>query len=186
MSFSTATTSRPRSRSTRPSRRRRSFARATPRRSSTGSSGPCRGTGWPGHERARRGDRRAGARRPAAARRGHRARGGRRAGRALRRAGRDRGGGARQPGRGGTRRLRGRTGDAPLSVRPAEATYPARLQDRVDGYLEGLSFARETATEGLEKAMRYSLLAGGKRIRPVLALATAEAVGRDPDQVLPI
>ena len=27
--------------------------------------------------------------------------------------------------------------------------------------------------------MRYSLLAGGKRIRPVLALATAEALGRD-------
>ncbi len=26
--------------------------------------------------------------------------------------------------------------------------------------------------------MRYSLLAGGKRIRPVLALATAEALGR--------
>ena len=31
----------------------------------------------------------------------------------------------------------------------------------------------------LEEAMRYSLLAGGKRIRPVLALATAEALGRD-------
>jgi geranylgeranyl diphosphate synthase type II len=34
--------------------------------------------------------------------------------------------------------------------------------------------------------MRHSLLAGGKRIRPVLALATAEAVGRDPDDVLPL
>jgi geranylgeranyl diphosphate synthase type II len=34
--------------------------------------------------------------------------------------------------------------------------------------------------------MRYSLLAGGKRIRPVLALATAEAVGEDPDRVLPL
>ena len=33
--------------------------------------------------------------------------------------------------------------------------------------------------------MRYSLLAGGKRIRPVLALATAEALGRDPDEILP-
>src|SRR3954452_15426363 len=33
--------------------------------------------------------------------------------------------------------------------------------------------------------MRYSLLAGGKRIRPVLALATAEALGRDPEEVLP-
>ena len=33
--------------------------------------------------------------------------------------------------------------------------------------------------------MRYSLLAGGKRIRPVLALATARALGRDPAWVLP-
>ena len=33
--------------------------------------------------------------------------------------------------------------------------------------------------------MRYSLLAGGKRIRPVLALATARAVGLGPESVLP-
>src|SRR3954465_4468952 len=34
--------------------------------------------------------------------------------------------------------------------------------------------------------MRYSLLAGGKRIRPVLALATARAIGRDPSSILPL
>jgi geranylgeranyl diphosphate synthase type II len=34
--------------------------------------------------------------------------------------------------------------------------------------------------------MRYSLLAGGKRIRPVLALATARAAGRDAAEVLPL
>ena len=34
--------------------------------------------------------------------------------------------------------------------------------------------------------MRYSLLAGGKRIRPVLALATADAIGVDPETVLPL
>jgi geranylgeranyl diphosphate synthase type II len=34
--------------------------------------------------------------------------------------------------------------------------------------------------------MRYSLLAGGKRIRPVLALATARALGHDPGEVLPL
>src|SRR5690349_24645045 len=33
--------------------------------------------------------------------------------------------------------------------------------------------------------MRYSLLAGGKRIRPVLCLASARAAGTDPAQVLP-
>jgi len=34
--------------------------------------------------------------------------------------------------------------------------------------------------------MRYSLLAGGKRIRPVLALATAQALGREPHSILPL
>src|SRR5947209_1511344 len=34
--------------------------------------------------------------------------------------------------------------------------------------------------------MRYSLLAGGKRIRPVLALATADAVGHPRAEVLPL
>ena len=34
--------------------------------------------------------------------------------------------------------------------------------------------------------MRYSLLAGGKRIRPVLALATAEAIGIGAGRRLPL
>jgi geranylgeranyl diphosphate synthase, type II len=73
-----------------------------------------------------------------------------------------------------------------VSTLPQEAVYPVELQERVDSYLAGLRFAGEAATRGLEEAMRYSLLAGGKRIRPVLALATAEALGRDPDEVLPL
>jgi len=56
----------------------------------------------------------------------------------------------------------------------------------VEAYLAGLRFAAEPAAAGLEEAMRYSLLAGGKRIRPVLALATASATGRDPGSVLPL
>ena len=66
------------------------------------------------------------------------------------------------------------------------AAYPVELQERVDGYLEGLRFAAEPGVARLEEAMRYSLLAGGKRIRPVLALATAEALGREPDAMLPL
>ena len=62
-----------------------------------------------------------------------------------------------------------------------EALYPVELQERVDAYLAELHFGREAGTAPLDEAMRYSLLAGGKRIRPVLALATAEALGRDPD-----
>jgi geranylgeranyl diphosphate synthase, type II len=67
-----------------------------------------------------------------------------------------------------------------------DAAYPVELQEKVDAYLGGLRFAAEPGTARLEEAMRYSLLAGGKRIRPVLALATAEAVGRPPDEVLPL
>jgi geranylgeranyl diphosphate synthase, type II len=36
------------------------------------------------------------------------------------------------------------------------------------------------------KAVRYSLFAGGKRLRPILCLAAAEAVGGDIETVLPI
>jgi geranylgeranyl diphosphate synthase type II len=46
--------------------------------------------------------------------------------------------------------------------------------------------SRAPRTAGLEEAMRYSLLAGGKRIRPVLALATAGAAGVDQARVLPL
>jgi len=62
-------------------------------------------------------------------------------------------------------------------------TYPEHLREQVEAYLAGLRFP---AVPGLEEAMRYSLLAGGKRIRPVLALATAEALGRPTDEVLPL
>jgi geranylgeranyl diphosphate synthase type II len=67
---------------------------------------------------------------------------------------------------------------------PADG-YPEDLRERVDSYLDGLRFSERPVTGGLEAAMRYSLLAGGKRIRPVLALATARALDTDPDEVLP-
>jgi geranylgeranyl diphosphate synthase, type II len=69
---------------------------------------------------------------------------------------------------------------------PVNAAYPEHLRAQVERYLEGLRFSQEPLTEGLEEAMRYSLLAGGKRIRPVLALATARAVGIEPLEVLPL
>ncbi|HET6506425.1 MAG TPA: farnesyl diphosphate synthase, partial [Baekduia sp.] len=65
--------------------------------------------------------------------------------------------------------------------------YPDHLRAHVDVYLDALRFpSRAPRTEGLEDAMRYSLLAGGKRIRPVLALATAGAIGLDRQAVLPL
>jgi len=64
------------------------------------------------------------------------------------------------------------------------ATYPDHLRAAVDAYLAEISFSDDTDLAGLEDAMRYSLLAPGKRIRPVLCLATAAALGREPDSVL--
>jgi geranylgeranyl diphosphate synthase, type II len=63
--------------------------------------------------------------------------------------------------------------------------YPDDLRELVEGHLKELRFGGGDATAGLEEAMRYSLLAGGKRIRPVLALATARAIGEHPESVLP-
>ena len=57
------------------------------------------------------------------------------------------------------------------------------LRELFEGYLGGLPFADELAS--LSKAMRYSLHGGGKRIRPVLCLATGEALGADPNDLLP-
>jgi geranylgeranyl diphosphate synthase type II len=66
------------------------------------------------------------------------------------------------------------------------AVYPEDLRARIDGYLEALTFSAEPDVSGLAEAMRYSLLAGGKRVRPVLALATATALGRPTESVLPL
>jgi geranylgeranyl diphosphate synthase type II len=72
-----------------------------------------------------------------------------------------------------------------VSAVPA-STYPEDLRSLVDAALGRLRFADAEATAGLEQAMRYSLLAGGKRVRPVLALATARALGADPERYLPV
>jgi geranylgeranyl diphosphate synthase, type II len=64
--------------------------------------------------------------------------------------------------------------------------YPEHLREEVERYLQGMRFSEEALTVGLEDAMRYSLLAGGKRIRPVLALASARAIGLQQREVLPL
>jgi geranylgeranyl diphosphate synthase type II len=64
--------------------------------------------------------------------------------------------------------------------------YPDDLRGAVDAALEALRFSADPRTAGLEEAMRYSLLAGGKRVRPVLALATARALGAEPERFLPV
>ena len=65
------------------------------------------------------------------------------------------------------------------------STYPDDLRELIEKYLAGLRFSAIPATEGLDDAMRYSLLAGGKRIRPVLALATSRSLAVEPESMLP-
>ncbi len=52
-----------------------------------------------------------------------------------------------------------------------------------DEYLAALPFSTELGR--LESALRYSLLGGGKRIRPTLCLATGEALGGKVEDFLP-
>lgn len=62
--------------------------------------------------------------------------------------------------------------------------YLANHKERVDRFLrERLGSGR--VPETLQKAMCYSLEAGGKRIRPVLLLAACEAVGGEVEAALP-
>jgi geranylgeranyl diphosphate synthase type II len=66
-------------------------------------------------------------------------------------------------------------------------TIKARLATRageVEAYLEGCLRGRGIPARLLE-SMEYSLLAGGKRLRPVLTLAWATMLGGDPARVMP-
>jgi geranylgeranyl diphosphate synthase type II len=68
------------------------------------------------------------------------------------------------------------------------ATAPLRLRDlhkRVESALAEIRFDVPAGADGLAEAARYALLAGGKRVRPVLVMATAQAAGVMPDEVLP-
>jgi geranylgeranyl diphosphate synthase, type II len=56
----------------------------------------------------------------------------------------------------------------------------------VDRFLDSVMPAATTAPITLHDSMRYSLMAGGKRIRPILAIAAAEAVGQPAPGLMPI
>jgi geranylgeranyl diphosphate synthase type II len=55
----------------------------------------------------------------------------------------------------------------------------------VDEALEGFLPPAETYPPLIHEAIRYSVMSGGKRLRPALVMASAEAVGGDPALVLP-
>lgn len=55
--------------------------------------------------------------------------------------------------------------------------YQSACQARVDGALEPLFIAPTPELERLYAAMRYSVMNGGKRVRPLLVYAACEALG---------
>jgi geranylgeranyl diphosphate synthase type II len=57
------------------------------------------------------------------------------------------------------------------------------FRELVEGFLGELPLSADLGR--LEEALRYSLLGGGKRIRPMLCLATGEALGHDVEEFLP-
>jgi len=61
-----------------------------------------------------------------------------------------------------------------------------QYQHQVDAELDRLVPAETTPPETIHRAMRYSLFAGGKRIRPILCLEAAHAVGDAPPAVVTV
>ncbi len=62
--------------------------------------------------------------------------------------------------------------------------YLEEKRGLIDAYLDSY-FSHPFTPRLLHESMRYSLLAGGKRIRPILALASCEACGGDSTLILP-
>jgi geranylgeranyl diphosphate synthase type II len=65
-------------------------------------------------------------------------------------------------------------------------SYLSRKKDSVDKTLEKLVPPAKTFPSPVHEAMRYSLFAGGKRVRPILAIAAAEALGAKTAGLLPV
>jgi len=62
--------------------------------------------------------------------------------------------------------------------------YLAGRAEMVERTLEAIVPARDCRPARLHEAMRYAVLGGGKRLRPILAMAAAEACGADPSSLI--
>lgn len=72
-----------------------------------------------------------------------------------------------------------------MSERETIKNYLARRGEEVNAWLDFFVPSETVPPEQLHQAMRYSLLAGGKRLRPVLVLAAGEAVGAKTEDLKP-
>lgn len=64
--------------------------------------------------------------------------------------------------------------------------YLKSRQKKIDRALERYLPGENTKPPTIHKAMRYSLFAGGKRLRPILCLAASETCGGKVDAALPL
>jgi geranylgeranyl diphosphate synthase type II len=62
--------------------------------------------------------------------------------------------------------------------------YLAERRGRIDDTLDRMLPSPDGPASTVARAMRYAVFAGGKRLRPIVAIATCEACGGDPDAVL--
>lgn len=63
-------------------------------------------------------------------------------------------------------------------------SYLISKRKKVNAFIDEI--LKNTATSSrIVQAMHYSLMAGGKRVRPILCIAASEAVGENADDVLP-
>src|ERR1700709_2404314 len=76
-------------------------------------------------------------------------------------------------------------GGPPLSSAAIAQAFLEKARDLVDRKLDELLPTEATSPGTLHKAMRYSIFAGGKRLRPALVLAAAEAIGGTYEEALP-
>jgi geranylgeranyl diphosphate synthase, type II len=63
-------------------------------------------------------------------------------------------------------------------------SYLAESKKLVDACLDKLLPLEQDAPSTIHKAMRYSVFAGGKRVRPILILASGESMGGDREALL--
>ena len=63
---------------------------------------------------------------------------------------------------------------------------PEEYKNKIDAALETCFASAPAPLSGLAEAMRYSLLAGGKRIRPMLVLEFCRICGGDTDAAMPV
>jgi geranylgeranyl diphosphate synthase type II len=65
-------------------------------------------------------------------------------------------------------------------------SYLARKKDILDKALDKIVPSAKTFPPSVNEAMRYSLFAGGKRVRPILSIAAAESLGAKTAGLLPL